>query len=87
MSDEKKATFGAETTKPKNEPKKREELAVAWKRTDKNGDEYISVKLKLERHKELNFKAFKNKSKKEGDAKPDYVAFKDTQKLDETEKE
>lgn len=60
----------------------REELAVAWKRTDKHNNEYISVKLKLE-DKELNFKAFANKRKKEGDAKPDYVAFKDSQKLEE----
>lgn len=83
MSEEKKATFGAEKAEPKYEAKDREELAVVWKRTDKNGEEYISVKVKLDKHKELNFKAFKNKSKKEGDAKPDMIAFKDTQKADD----
>ena len=84
MTEEKKATFGADQTKPTEEqkPKEREELAVVWKRQDKKGDEYISVKLKLDKHKEINFKAFKNKRKVEGDSKPDYVAFRDTQKLE-----
>ena len=65
------------TEQQTEERKKREELAVAWKRTDKNGDEYISVKVKQEEEKELNFKAFKNKRKKDGDDKPDFIAYKD----------
>ena len=79
---EEKSTFGANKPEVKHKPKDREELAVGWKRVDKNGDEYVSVKLKIDKHKELNFKMFKNKRKKDGDAKPDYVAFTDTQKVE-----
>jgi len=75
-----KPTFGREdaTNLPEKPKPRREELAVAWKRLDKFGNEYISVKVKLEDGKELNFKAFKNKKKESEDSpKPDFVAFKD----------
>ena len=89
MTEEKKATFGATKGKIAEDklPKEGDELAVAWKRVDKNGDEYISVKYKKEKFKEANFKMFKNKRKREGDSKPDYIAFKHTQKRTEQEED
>lgn len=81
MSEVKKATFGAEEKKSMEQsPKREDEIAVIWERKDRNGDKYISVKVKVDETKELNFKAFKNKQKKEGDAKPDYIGYKNTTK-------
>lgn len=68
--------------------KKADEIAAIWIRTDKKGEKYVSIKIKYDdemkskivRESELNFKAFKNKDKKEGDAKPDLIGYKTTQK-------
>ena len=88
MSETQKATFGAEEQKLAEPRPKKEEIAVIWERTDKNEESYLSAKIKFDdqmldkvfKERELNFKAFKNKMKKGKDAKPDFVAFKDTQK-------
>ena len=42
--------------------KKVEELAACWKKTDKNGEDYLSVKLKLD-ERVFNFRMFKNRDK------------------------
>jgi len=75
---EQKPTFGIDNPEmPEKAKPKREELAVVWKKLDKNGNEYVSVKVKLDAGKELNFKAFHNKRKQDGDTKPSFIAYKD----------
>lgn len=76
-----KPTFGTEEEKTTDSQKKREELGVIWKRVDKYGNEYLSVKLKTSPTTQIDFKAFKNKNKKDEDSKPDFIAYKDTQKV------
>jgi len=73
-----KPTFGRESPDLPEKPKpKKKELAAIWEKLDKNGNKYISVKIKLKNGEELNFKAFKNPYKQQGDTKPTYIAYKE----------
>ena len=70
-----------QTAAPAPEPKKlppRKELAAIWLKETTTGETYLNGKVTLPDGKELWFRAFKNKNKKETDTtRPEYVAWQD----------
>lgn len=71
MSEDKKPSFGGSGGSTSNRAK---EIAALWKKTDKNGNEFFSVKVKLD-GKEVNLNFFKNRAKEEGSNQPDFKAY------------
>ena len=69
-----KPTF-AETAAPAAKKPRPKEETVVWIKKDKNGNDYLSIKITEDDGTERHFRAFKIKEKK-SEAMPDYVGYK-----------
>ena len=73
------STPAATETPAEQKKSSRKEQAVVWEKETTTGEKYLNIKVNLPDGREMWLKAFKNKLKKDGDNRPHYVAWENTE--------